>query len=228
MVRLSFIAVFAMFVALTCATRAGAGMDDGVERAIAAARVRAAGGDAVAQFSLGSLLYYASDDTTEAIDWFRKAAMQGYAPAEFQMGLLYDFGFAVPPDDKEAFTWYRKAAQHGSGAAARAVGDFYRRGRGVEANQEEAVGWYRRGAEHDDLRAQDQLAQMYFDGTGVTRDYVSAYVWFEIAAAQTPLVDNQKALLELRNIAAARMTEEQLREAARRAASWKPVESQVR
>jgi len=52
---------------------------------------------------------------------------------------------------------------------------------------------------------------------------VSAYVWFDIAAAQTPLVDNQKALLELRNIAAARMQPESLAEAERRARSWKPV-----
>lgn len=91
------------------------------------------------------------------------------------------------------------------------------------ANPAEAVRWYQRAAEGDDLRAQYQLGQMYLDGTGVMRDYVSAYVWFDIAAGQTPLVDNQKALLELRNIAAARMAPDQIAEAGRRAKAWHAV-----
>jgi len=200
----------------------GAQPRNDVERALAAARVRAARGDAVAQFSLGSLLYFGSRDTAQAVQWFRRAAARRFPPAEFQMGQLYDFGFGVPKDDRRALDWYLKAAQHGVAAASRAVGDFYRRGRGVETDLAEAVRWYRRAAEGDDLRGQYQLAQMYFDGTGVPRDYVSAYVWFDIAAGQTPLVDNQKAILELRNIAAARMSPDALTEAERRAGAWKP------
>ncbi len=74
----------------------------------------------------------------------------------------------------------------------------------------------------DDIRAQYQLGQLYFDGTGVQRDYAAAYLWFSLAATQAPLVDNRKGLLELRNIAAARLTPEQVAEAARRVAAWKP------
>jgi hypothetical protein len=43
-----------------------------------------------------------------------------------------------------------------------------------------------------------------------------------VAAGQTPLLDNRRALLELRNIAGARITPEQVREADQRAAAWKP------
>ena len=212
-----------VFVAAIFATQVDAQADGDVERAMAQVRSRAAAGDVVAQFSLGSMLYYGEDQLPQAIDWFRKAAAQGYAPAEFQMGQLYDFGFGVTADAEQSFVWYRKAAEHGSAAAQRAVGDFYRRGRGVIANPAEAVRWYRRAADGDDLRAQYQLGQMNFDGTGTTRDYVSAYVWFDIAAGQTPLVDNQKAILELRNIAAARMTPDQIAEAERRTKAWQPV-----
>lgn len=216
-------AALAIFVGLTWIARIDAQADDDVERALAEARAHAAAGDVVAQFSLGSMLYYGEDRLPQAIDWFRKAAAQGYAPAEFQMGQLYDFGFGVTADVEQAFAWYRTAADHGSAAAQRAVGDFYRRGRAVAADPATAVAWYRRAADGDDLRAQYQLGQIYFDGTGVTRDYVSAYVWFDVAARQTPLVDNQKAILELRNIAAARMTPEQVEEAARRAKAWQPT-----
>ena len=63
---------------------------------------------------------------------------------------------------------------------------------------------------------------MFFDGTGVPRDYASAYLWFSVAAAQTPLDDNRKGLLELRNIAAGRMEAGTLAKAKRRVAAWRP------
>jgi TPR repeat protein len=199
-----------------------AAVDDGVSRAMDAARAQAAAGDAVAQFSLGSFLYYGSADTAQGIEWIRKAAAQQHAPAEFQMGQVYDFGFGAAQNDREALAWYRKAADHGSAPAQRTVGEFYQKGRGVTADAAEAARWFRRGADGDDLRAQYQLGQMYFDGTGVPRDYASAYFWFSLAAGQTPLEDNRHGLLELRNIAAARMTRSAVSAARKRVAAWGP------
>ena len=43
--------------------------DADVDRALDAARARAAAGDVIAQFSLGSLLYYGGSDTAQAIEW---------------------------------------------------------------------------------------------------------------------------------------------------------------
>jgi len=198
--------------------------DPEVSRALDAARARAAAGDVVAQFSLGAMLYYGGDDTAQAIEWIRKAAAQRYAPAEFHLGQVYDFGFGAAQNDRQALEWYRQAAEHGSAPAQRSLGDFYRKGRLVTADAAEAARWYRRAADGDDVRAQYQLGQMYFDGTGVTRDYASAYVWFSLAAAQTPLEDNRKGLVELRNIAAARMTPAAVAAAMRRVAAWRPRE----
>ena len=59
-------------------------------------------------------------------------------------------------------------------------------------------------------------------GVGVGRDYVSAYVWFNAAAGQAPLKDNRKQLIELRDIAAVRMTPAQLVQAKRRITEWRP------
>lgn len=199
--------------------------DDEVARALAAVRAQATAGEVVAQFSLGAILYYGAADTAQAVEWIRKAAMQQYPPAEFQMGQMHEFGFGVPQSDAEALAWYGKAAEHGSAPGQRAVGEFYEKGRGVEADPAEAVRWYRRGAERDDLRAQYRLGQMYFDGVGVSRDYASAYVWFSLAASQTPLDDNRKGLHELRDIAAARMTPEAVAGAARRVATWKSTQT---
>ena len=187
-----------------------------------AVRARAGAGDPVAQFSLGAFLYYGSAQTAEGVEWIRKAALQRFAPAEYHLGQVHEFGFGVQQDDRLALEWYRKAADDGSAQAQRAVGEFHLKGRGVRADAAEAARWFRRAADGDDLRAQYQLGQMYFDGTGVSRDYESAYVWFALAAGQTPLEDNRKGLLELRNIAAARMPPAAVAAAQRRVAEWRP------
>jgi TPR repeat protein len=222
-VRRLLLTVYTSFAVLAGAPALRAQPEPDVGRALAATHTLADAGDVVAQFSLGSMLYFGANDTAQAVDWFRKAAMQGYAPAEFQMGQLCDFGFGVEQNDAQALAWYRKAAEHGSAAGQRSVGEFYRKGRSVPADPAEAALWYSRAAAADDLRAQYELGQLYFTGNGVTRDYVAAYVWFTLAAGQTPLPDNRKALLELRNIAGARITPDEVREAERRVAAWRPV-----
>jgi TPR repeat protein len=214
-----------VFVAITCGAlprAAHAQEPSDVEQALARAHARALDGDVVAQFTLGSVLYYGGTDLPQAVKWFRAAASQQYPPAEFQLGQLHDFGFGVEEDASEALRWYRRAASGGSAPAQRAVGDFYRKGRGVRADATEAARWYLRAAEADDIQAQYQVGQMYFDGSGVERDYESAYVWFALAASQAPLIDNRKAIVELRNIAAVRMAPGALDSADRRVAAWSP------
>jgi TPR repeat protein len=211
-------------VALSCALGAAAvAADPDVTAALRMAEARAARGDVVAQFSLAEIEYYQTGETAHAIEWLRKAAAQRYPAAEFHLGQVYEFGLGAPQSDAEAMAWYRRAGEDGHPAAQRAIGDFYRQGRGVAKDAAEAARWYRRGAEGDDLRAQYQLGQLYFDGTGVPRDYASAYVWFTIAAQQTPLEDNRKGLLELRNIAAGRMTPAAEAAAASRVKAWRPA-----
>ena len=172
---------------------------------------------------LGAYLYYGSAQTAAGVEWIRKAAVQRFAPAEYHLGQVYEFGFGVAQDDRLALEWYRRAADDGSAPGQRAVGEFYLKGRGVPADAAAAARWFQRGADGDDLRAQYQLGQMYFDGTGVSRDYESAFVWFALAAGQTPLEDNRKGLLELRNIAAARMDPAKVAAARRRVTAWKPA-----
>ena len=50
---------------------------------------------------------------SEAFKWFRRAAEQGYASAQFYLGNLYTNGNGVKEDKKEAFKWFRLAAEQG-------------------------------------------------------------------------------------------------------------------
>src|SRR3974390_480701 len=49
--------------------------------------------------------------------WYRKAADQGNAIAQFKLGWMYDTGQGVAQDDAAALSWYRKAADQGNAAA---------------------------------------------------------------------------------------------------------------
>ena len=51
--------------------------------------------------------------------WYRLAAEQGNATAQFYLGVMYTNGAGVPKDDGEAVRWYRLAAEQGY--ATRAV-----------------------------------------------------------------------------------------------------------
>jgi len=75
----------------------------------------------------------------------------------------------------------------------------------------------RRAAEQGDARAQYNLALMYDEGEGVPKNLVDAYFWFNLAAAQG-IEDGKRN----RDISEKQMTREQIAEAQRRSAAWKP------
>ena len=51
-------------------------------------------------------------DDTEAVKWYRKAAEQGFVPAQHALGVMYDAGIGVPQDDVQAHLWLNLAAIH--------------------------------------------------------------------------------------------------------------------
>ena len=51
--------------------------------------------------------------------WFRKAANQGHARAQCNLGECYYFGYGVEQSYEEAVKWFRKAAEQGSTDAKR-------------------------------------------------------------------------------------------------------------
>ena len=50
----------------------------------------------------------------QAALWYKRAAAQGHADAENNLGLLYMNGQGVPQNRSLAIAWYRRAAAHGS------------------------------------------------------------------------------------------------------------------
>ena len=51
-------------------------------------------------------------DYVEAMAWFHRAAEQGYAAAQHNLGVMYRNGEGVPQDDFEAYKWFNLAATY--------------------------------------------------------------------------------------------------------------------
>jgi TPR repeat protein len=59
----------------------------------------------------------AAKDPDEAVKWWRKAAEQGLAGAQFNLGECFMYGQGVAKDPDEAVKWYHKAAEQGHAKA---------------------------------------------------------------------------------------------------------------
>ena len=151
-------------------------------------RTKAEKGDLQSQFELGKTFYNGrlgvAKDYVEAVKWFRKAAEQSVAEAQFNLGLCYERGRGVVKDEAEAVKWYRKAAEQNCPDAQYNLGVCCKKGRGVAKDVVEAVKWYRKAAEQNYAEAQKGLGVCYHDGEGVAKDYVEAVKWFRKAAEQ--------------------------------------------
>ena len=56
-------------------------------------------------------------DLGEAVKWYRKAAVQGLAQAQMNLGLCCFYGLGTAKDPREAEKWFRKAADQGNTGA---------------------------------------------------------------------------------------------------------------
>ena len=65
--------------------------------------------------------------------WYRLAADQGDAGAQYNLGVMYDNGQGVPQNYAEAVKWYRLAADQGDASAQYNLGVMYDNGRGRAA-----------------------------------------------------------------------------------------------
>ena len=64
------------------------------------------------------------EDNAEAVKWYRKAAEQGDAVAQTNLGAMYAKGEGVPEDYVRALAWFNLAAAQGVEIAKKAKGFF--------------------------------------------------------------------------------------------------------
>ena len=141
--------------------------------------------DAQAQERIGFIYANAKGvekDDEMALQWFRKAAAQGYGVAEYNLGYMYFWGRGVPEDHAVAAVWYEKAAEQDYTLAQHVLSSLYEKGDGVAKDGGEALRWLRRAANLGYPPAQYNLGLRYAAGEGVEEDYVYAYAWWALAS----------------------------------------------
>jgi hypothetical protein len=84
---------------------------------------------------------------SEALDLLARAAAQGNADAEYNLGVCHRRGLLTPSDLDEAARWYRRAAARGQPSAQLALADLLRETAKGEAELVEAAQWYAAAAE---------------------------------------------------------------------------------
>jgi TPR repeat protein len=112
----------------------------------------------------------------KALECFQRAAEQGHAGAQNQLGLAY----AKSGNEKAAIEWFFRAAKQEYADAQNNLGMMERK----SGRYEEALAWFRRAAAWECSSALYNMGRMYEHGWGVERDAGLAAGWFRRAAEQ--------------------------------------------
>ena len=127
-------------------------------------RPKAEQGDVKAQFELGNAYSIGAPvgmkDDPQAVEWYRKAAEQGFVPAMGTLAYCHEKGYGVARDEAEALKWHHKAAALNSTGAQWSLAFNYRDGKGVAKDPVEAYAWFDLAARtvRDAPKVRDELA----------------------------------------------------------------------
>jgi len=147
-------------------------------------------------------------DYPTALAKYKISALKKDAYAQLQVGNMYNEGLGVAQDYAEAARWDKLAAEQGNPLAQFNLGVSYDKGQGVVQDYAEAVRWYMLAAAQGLAVARSNLGLMYAKGQGVVQNYTRAHMWFNLGA-----VTGDTNAVKNRDIAAKRMTPQQIAEA---------------
>lgn len=164
------------------------------EPPLATLKAAAENGDAQAQDKLGDA-YRGRMDEANALIWYRKAAAQGVAHSQSELGQIL-IGYANSPAATP-----KLQIEHA----------------------EEAIQCYLKAAQQGDKKAQLGLGRQFEVGKFLKQDYVEAYKWFALAAAGGSAFDPTAIGAKgARDALILKMSQEQITEGRKRVASFAP------
>jgi TPR repeat protein len=115
-----------------------------------------------ADFQKGLTAYDSEDYATALREW-EPLAKQGYADAQYNLGVMYENGQGVPQNHKTAVKWYRLAAKQGYALAQGNLGFMYQKGQGVIKDNVYAHMWWNIAAssgDKDAVKNRDIIAKL--------------------------------------------------------------------
>ena len=85
---------------------------------------------------------------TDAVHWYRLAAMQGYREGQYKLCEMSERGQGLPQDYQEALRWCGLAAEQGHGRAMFIIGRLHHTAHGVPQDLVRAHMWYNLATAH--------------------------------------------------------------------------------
>jgi TPR repeat protein len=135
--------------------------------------------------SLKSAPFFGEETLGIYVDIFRKLGDLNYAPALYELGLLYYHGeFWLPENYETSFGYHSRAAELGYADALFELYVYYSTGIHVEVNNEMAMDFCRKAAELGHVRACYNMGAFYATGNGVEKNMDEAVRWYEKASGQ--------------------------------------------
>lgn len=119
-----------------------------------------------------------------AIEQFRPLVAEGYAPAQYQMAVVYQNGYGVPKNGQKAFELYELSANQNYSDAQFELALMYSEGKLIKQDLKKAYQLTHKAAKKGLASAQFNLAVMLANGTGVNQDDFKASRWYQNAANQ--------------------------------------------
>ncbi len=120
-------------------------------------------------------------DLDAGIKWLGYAVSNGFAPAAYRLGSLYENTLR---NMDEAYRFYKWAAEQGNVRAMHNLAVLYSQGIDGAPDWGRAIEWFRKAANLGLKDSQHNLGIIFARGMAGTSDLTEALTWFEIAAAQ--------------------------------------------
>lgn len=120
----------------------------------------------------------------QAISEFRPLVAEGYSPAQYQMGLIYQHGYGVPKNGIKALELFQLSAEQNYPDAQFELALLYTEGKLINKDLKMAFALTEKAAKKDHASAQFNLAVMYANGEGTKKDDFKASRWYQSAADQ--------------------------------------------
>jgi uncharacterized protein len=117
----------------------------------------------------------------QAFKLFEQEGNKGNARAQFNLGLMFEFGKGVAKDEMKALEWFLKSADQGHAGAQFSLGWMFANGNGVAKDEMRAFEWYLKSADQGHSDAQCNLGRMFANGIGVKQNYDEAAKFFQLS-----------------------------------------------
>ena len=126
--------------------------------------------------------YFNAGNYSQAIVYFKQAAEQGDAEAQFEVGRMYAEGIGRKKDCYEAVKWYQMAVKQNNANAKAWLSDLYIIGCGVELDYDKALKLIRESVSQGNAYGMNNLGYMYNQGYGVSKNNTEAVKWYRKSA----------------------------------------------